>query len=566
MRRHISRRSFLKAGTALGVAGAAIRIDGARRARQQRLVEAALAASTTAPATMSDIEHVVVLMQENRSFDHFFGCYRGVAGFSDPDVLVQPGHDDKPVWYQYGWAPGDSAADPGHYLLPFHLDTSNDQGDAVCVDDPTHAWIPQHQSWNDGALDGFVSSHIASDGVAVGPHTMGYYTRSDIGFYYDLADAFTLCDNYHHSVLGPTTPNRLFLVSATIDAQGQGGGPVTSNPGGYVPLTPSLDGQPSFTWQTMADVLQEAGVSWKAYQPPGSQITDELSDNVFLYFKEFQDPSSPMFANGVVPTFPGDFTADVAAGTLPQVSWIMSMGVIDEHPPSPVIFGDLAVTQQVLATLLSNPAVWEKTVLFVTYDENGGFFDHIPPPTPGPMCLSASDIPSGDAYNGEYLTAAPTIGGWSGPEGTVFGPVGLGFRVPTLVLSPFSVGGYVSHETFDHTSLLRFVEARFGTPVPNLSAWRRSVTGDLTSAINFAGGTGGVSQSLQTLVADAGIVATTPIVTQTADAVAEDCPVDSEADEIGVAGNPPAYPISSDQSMPSQEPGSAPSPSGPVTS
>jgi phospholipase C len=515
---------------------------------------------------MTDIEHVVVLIQENRSFDHFLGSYRGVTGFADPGVLLQPDHGDQPVWYQYGWGPGDSAADPAHYLLPFHLDTSKSQGDAVCTDDPTHAWIPQHQSWNSGAMDSFLSAHIAADGVAVGPWTMGYYTRADIAFYYDLADAFTLCDHYHHSVMGPTVPNRLFSVSATLDAHGTGGGPVTSNPGGYVPLAPSVDGAPSFTWPTMADVLQEAGVTWKAYQPPGSQVTDSLSDNVFLYFKKFQDPTSPMFANGVVPTFPGDFTADVAAGTLPAVSWIMSMGVVDEHPPSPDVFGDLAVTQQVLATLLSNPSVWEKTVLFVTYDENGGFFDHVPPPTPGPLATSPTEIPSGTAYDGEYLTTNPTIGGWSGPDGNVYGPVGLGFRVPLLVLSPFSTGGYVSRDTFDHTSLLRFIETRFGVPVPNLSPWRRSVTGDLTSAINFAGGAAGLSQSVKTLVTDAGIVAGTPVATQTGRAVAENCPVDSEADEVGVAGSPPSYPMSGSQSVPGQEPGGAPSPSGPVTS
>ncbi len=560
MRRHISRRTLLKASAALGAAGFG-GLSAARRDEQSRLVDAALAASTTVPARMTDIEHVVILMQENRSFDHFFGCYRGVAGFSDPDVLIQPDHDGEPIWYQYGWGPGDAAADPDHYLLPFHLDTQNFQGDAVCVDDPTHSWIPQHQSWQSGAMAGFLAAHIASDGTAVGPHTMGYYTRQDIGFYYDLADAFTLCDHYHHSMLGSTTPNRLYLVSATIDPDGLGGGPVIDNPSDGVPLVPSLAGGPSFTWPTMADVLEAAGVSWKAYQPPGSQITDALSDNVLLYFKEFQDPSSPMFVNGVLPTFPGDFTADVAAGTLPAVSWIMSMGGVDEHPPSPVYLGDLAVTQQVLATLLSNPAVWEKTVMFVTYDENGGFFDHVPPPTAGPP---AATPPTGPDMAGEYLTTAPAIGDWSGPDGIVCGPIGLGFRVPTLVLSPFSVGGYVCRDTFDHTSLLRFIETRFGTPVPNLSAWRRSAVGDLTSAINFAGGQGNLSQSLRTAVIDAGIVAATPAAQQTVEAAGEDCAENAEANEVGLVGSPVSYPIPSDQSMPSQEPGSAPSPSGPV--
>jgi phospholipase C len=329
------------------------------------------------------------------------------------------------------------------------------------------------------------------------------------------------------------------------------GGPVTSNPGGYVPLDPRLAGSPSFTWTTMPEVLQEAGVSWKAYQPPGSQVSDVFSDNVLLYFKNFQDPESRLFLNGVLPSFPGDFQADVASDTLPAVSWIMSMGVLDEYPPSPIIFGDLAVTQQILATLLSNPAVWEKTVMFVTYDENGGFFDHVTPPT------SAPGTP------GEWLTATPTIGDATGDNGEpLLGPIGLGIRVPTLVLSPFSTGGLVCSETLDHTSVLRFLETRFGTPVPNLSAWRRSVTGDMTQTLDLAAGTTGLPQYIQSLATDVKILAGTPLVAKTVAMVDEDCAVDVESDEGIPITKPPAYPISPHQSMPTQEPGTARQPSG----
>jgi phospholipase C len=378
---------------------------------------------------------------------------------------------------------------------------------------------------------------------------MGYYTRADIPFYYELADAFTLCDNYHCSVMADTTPNRLHIVSATLDPDGEGGGPVTSNPGGVIPFAP-FTGAPTYTWKTMPDVLEEAGVSWKAYQPPGSQLDNTLSYNVLLYFKSFQNPESSMFLKGAVPTYPGDFQADVAAGTLPAVSWIMSMGVVDEHPPSPIVFGDLVVTQQILATLLSNPAVWEKTVLFVTYDENGGFFDHVAPPTSWP------------GTKGEWLTAKPTVGGSTGDDGKpLLGPVGLGFRVPMLVLSPFSAGGMVCSSVLDHTSILRFIETRFGVPVPNLSAWRRSVTGDLTESLNLVGSPPGLSASAAELLGDLKIIATTPVLQKTIDTVDEDCVVDIEADEIGIT-NPPGYPIPTNQSMPVQEPGTAPSPSG----
>ncbi|MHB1711053.1 MAG: phospholipase C [Acidimicrobiales bacterium] len=542
----MSRRSLLQATLAVGVAGG---IGRALGSRQGRLIDAALAAGSKGAARLGDIEHVVILVQENRSFDHYFGSYRGVAGFSDPSVLTQPGHGGKPVWYQYGWGPGDAAADPEHYLLPFHLDTSKLTTDAACVDDPVHAWVPQHQSYDGGRMDGFVSSHIAANGTVIGPTTMGYYNRQDIGFYYALADAFTICDHYHCSVLGPTTPNRLYTVSATLDPDGTGGGPVTSNPGGYTPLAPSLGGGASFTWTTMADALEAAGVSWKAYQVPGSQLVGQATDNVLLYFKQFQDPTSKMFEKGVAPTFPGGFQADVAAGTLPAVSWIMSMSPLDEHPPAPTIAGDLSITQQVLATLLSNPSVWERTVLFVTYDENGGFFDHVPPPT----------APPGTA--GEYLTVPPTIGGDIGPDGPVTGPIGLGFRVPLLVLSPLSAGGFVCSDTFDHTSLLRFVETRWGVPVPNLSTWRRSVTGDLTSAINFAGGMGTTLQSVDALVADAGSVATLATAGGLV-ATAAECPAAIPGAE-GV-GSPTGYPVPKQQTLPTQEPGSPRRPSGPV--
>jgi phospholipase C len=124
----------------------------------------------------------------------------------------------------------------------------------------------------------------------------------------------------------------------------------------------------------------------------------------------------------------------------------------------------------VLSTVVSNRALWEKTAIIVTYDENGGFFDHVAPPTP----------PKGT--KGEFLTVSKLPAAAKG----IRGPIGLGFRVPMVVVSPFSRGGLVCSDTFDHTSTLRFLETRFGVEVPNLSAWRRKVTGDLTSAFNFA--------------------------------------------------------------------------------
>jgi phospholipase C len=164
--------------------------------------------------------------------------------------------------------------------------------------------------------------------------------------------------------------------------------------------------------------------------------------------------------------------ADLAGNRLPQVSWLLA-GVLDsEHPGfSTAVQGEI-VARQIVEALISHPKIWARTALFITWDENGGFFDHVAPPTP----------PKGT--KGEFLTA-PAVPGSTATSG-IAGPIGLGFRVPMLVVSPFSRGGLVCSDTFDHTSTLRFLEKRFGVEVPNLSAWRRSVTGDLTSAFNFA--------------------------------------------------------------------------------
>jgi phospholipase C len=205
-----------------------------------------------AGSDLGAIEHVVFLMQENRSFDHYFGSYRGVRGFNDhtggdPGVFAQP------------WPGGPSAT-----LLPFHLDTVSANGE--CVHDVTHEWGPQHQCWNGGLMDGFVRTHTATanEGPAHGILTMGYYSRADLSFYYALADAFTICDAYHCSVLGPTDPNRLFSVSATIDLAGAAGGPVIGNP-----TAPAQ--QFSLGWTTMPERLQAKGITWKVYNPTGPQ-------------------------------------------------------------------------------------------------------------------------------------------------------------------------------------------------------------------------------------------------------------------------------------------------------
>ena len=189
------------------------------------------------------------------------------------------------------------------------------------------------------------------------------------------------------------------------------------------------------------------------------------------FFKQSADPRSDLARFGNTPIYPRDFAADVKANRLPAVSWLVPFFFQSEHPSFPPAAGAYAIVSA-LRTLLSNPAVWEKTALIVMYDENGGFFDHVVPPT----------APLGTP--GEYLTV-PNIDGVTG-SGGIRGPIGLGFQVPCLVISPYSHGGLMVHDVFDHTSQLRLIETRFGVPVPNLTAWRRSVTGDMTSTFNFA--------------------------------------------------------------------------------
>ena len=402
---------------------------------------------------LTDIDHVVIMMLENRSFDHYFGTYKGVRGFNDQSAAYNQPY------------PNNTSSAPTGVLLPYHLDTTTTN--AACTHDITHDWVPQHQSWDSGKMDGFVTSRLAinaNDAVLA----MGYYTRADLPFYYALADAFTLCDNYYCSVIGPTDPNRLYSMAASIDPDGKNGGPIVQT---LVATRASMIGK--LTYTTMPEQLQARGISWKVYNAPDQNVLNGVySDNVLPYFKNFQDPTSVLFKNAFGPQFPTDFVADATTGNLPQVSWIIPSVVDSDHPPSPALFGEATVSA-VVSALTANPAAWAKTALFITYDENGGFFDHVPPPT----------APAGTP--GEYLTAAPVPDPSLEGSPAITGPIGLGFRVPMIIVSPFSRGGLISSDAFDHTSLLRFLETRFGAEVPNLSAWRRSAVGDMTTAFNF---------------------------------------------------------------------------------
>jgi phospholipase C len=390
----------------------------------------AAAASGGAPSKLSDIDHVIILMKENRSFDHYFGSLRGVRGFDDPTAR-QPGGGS--IFRQ---------PDPGHadgFVMPFRMNTRRTSGQRV--ENLSHAFSTQHASWNGGAMDNWVPAHRISDGER-GPMTMGHFTREDIPYYYALADAFTLCDGYHCSVFGPTHPNRYFLMTATNDPDGLAGGPAINNEG------------KAYSWETYPERLEKAGISWRVYHD-----FDDYECNVLKFFTQYQHlpTTSPLYENALVDRPFYQLLADLRSGDIPQVSWIVPPSDVSEHPDYLPAAGE-DHTGQVLAALWSNPKLWAKTAVIINYDENDGLFDHVAPPTPPPRTP------------GEFVHGLP---------------VGLGFRVPCLVISPFSRGGYACGDVFDHTSTLRLLETRFGVEVPNLSAWRRRTTGDLTTAFGF---------------------------------------------------------------------------------
>ncbi|WP_030275789.1 phosphocholine-specific phospholipase C [Streptomyces sp. NRRL B-24484] len=437
----LSRRKFmaLSASAAAGAAVASTALGGTTRAS---------AAGLSTTGTIADARHVVILMQENRSFDHYFGMLKGVRGFADRSAIQVAGgysvfNQPNGLGRQYPWQ--FSATKPAGGADPERL--------AQCNGDLSHAWSDQHKAWNGGKLDSWVS---AKGNV----RTLGHLTRADIPFHYALADNWTVNDAYFCSVLSATGPNRTYHWSGQIDPDGTAGGP--AHDGGD---------ESGLRWQTYAEALEAAGVSWKVYQ----NAADNYGDNALAYFTQFSSApaGSPLAVKGMgsVPKktgrTPDDIAAairaDVVAGTLPQVSWIVPDQASSEHPYATPADGAHFV-HMVMDALNADPDVFDSTVLFLNYDENDGFFDHVPPP-------AAPAGTAGEFYNGTNI--------------------GLGFRVPLIAISPWTRGGWVSSEVSDHTSVLRFLErwtAAVGKPAtcPNISAWRRKVCGDLTGMFDFA--------------------------------------------------------------------------------
>jgi len=474
--------------------------------------------------TIKDVEHIVILMQENRPFDHHFGTIAGVRGYADPRAvkvnlpLTSGGTAPASVFLQPAGAanvalgfsvPPGAVGGPSNgvdVVPPFRVDPNSvSQGlqnlGGTYLPGTGHSWSGIHTAWNQGQYDKFA--------IAQGPMAMNYMTREDVPYHCALADAFTVGDAYFCSVMGPTNPNRDYLWTGCIGnlsnlgsggTDGQGAGPVTANGlsshGAY------------YVWKTYPERLQEAGISWKIYQDiggttfapdfgwsPNNIFAGNYGDTTVLYFNQyFSAPTnSPLFQNActgteilkIIPAANApasdweawadhlfdDFRNDVKNGTLPQVSWISAPEGYTEHSDAPMNYGAWYISK-IFDILMSNPDVFSKTVFIVNYDEADGSFDHIVPPTP----------PQTPAYGASTVSIENEIVTTSTPNG----PIGLAQRVPLIVISPWSKGGYVNSQVFDHSSVIQFIEKRFGIHEPNISPWRRAVVGDLTSVFNFA--------------------------------------------------------------------------------
>ncbi|QFU88703.1 phosphocholine-specific phospholipase C [Amycolatopsis sp. YIM 10] len=448
-------------------------------------LHAAMAAPMRRGRGLAEVEHVIVLMQENRSFDHYFGKLRGVRGFGDAHPLPLPGGGD--VFNQPNPA--------GGVVLPFSLRegaarAGRDPDDIQYLGDLDHSWGGSGKAW----AKGWNNAWIAAKGAA----TMTYYDRADIALQYELADTFTICDAYHCSIFGSTNPNRNFLMTGTTGFEPNGSRAVTNAAYSY--------DHPGYTWTTYPERLQAAGVPWRIYQewdnftdnaveyfvpfkkighkilagvPGGYRTTEEFYFALFDKSPEERKALLAKFDEGVAgltaaerdlfdralfrgepESLVGRLRADIAAGTLPKVSWLVPSAADSEHPGASTPVGSANLIYDVLDAIAADQDTWSKTVLLLNFDENDGYFDHVPPPVPPATAPDDADHAGGQ-------------------------PLGFGPRVPMTVVSPWTIGGYVDSTVYDHTSVIRLLEKWTGVAEPNISAWRRTVAGDLTGAFDF---------------------------------------------------------------------------------
>ncbi|MDR2271551.1 MAG: phospholipase C, phosphocholine-specific [Sphingobacterium sp.] len=569
-----SRRDFIKKASLLaGIFGLQNAVPDA--------IQRALAIEPAAGSSFLDAEHIVLLMQENRSFDHSFGTLSGVRGFNDPRAIKLS--SGNPVWLQ--------ASASGKTYSPFRLDIKN--SNAAWTGNLPHSWENQMAARNKGKHDNWIEAkRPGGKELSEIPLTMGYYTREDIPFYYAMADAFTICDQHFCSSITGTTTNRHFFWTGTCVPH-KGAKPLIRNSDIYFNRWAH--------WKTFPERLEEAGIAWKVYQNEvsmesglqGEEWLGNFTDNNLEWFSQYhiefkkshlefmrkrvaelpaeiQELEKALANNGTesvqktqnklkqkqeqlnsyqkqlerlteqafqqLPkaqkalherafqtneddafyretasvlhegeqiTVPkGDvlhqFRKDVKSGKLPTVSWLVAPQCFSDHPSAPM-YGAWYVSE-ILNILTENPEVWKKTIFILNYDENDGYFDHIPPfVAPNPADDRSGKTSAGLDYSGEYVSIEQELNSGEKKEHATEGPVGLGYRVPLIIASPWSKGGWVNSEVCDITSTIQFMEHFFdqklGKDVKehNISSWRRAITGDLTSVFRKAEGAAAVT-------------------------------------------------------------------------
>lgn len=539
-------------------------------------IQKAMAINPAPGSTYLDAEHIVILMQENRSFDHALGSLSGVRGFNDPRAVVLP--DKKPVWFQTDGT--------GRTYAPFRLNIKNSK--STWTGDLPHSRASQVDAYNQGKYDKWLpakKSHHAK--YAAMPLTLGHYTREDLPFNYALADAFTVCDQNFCSAMTSTTPNRSFFWTGTITN--------TENELQKANIRNEDYSYGKHTWKTFPELLEKNGISWSFYQNElsanGGFSGEERSwlSNFGCNLLEFFAPYNVKFQNRYieslqkrVSTLPGQinalqqespsseeraqkvqadirnkqkalddatgqltkwnrknfenlrtseknlhqhafvtnqgdpnyrtldklaykdggldrelaipkgdlfhqFRADVENGSLPTISWMAGPQNFSDHPSAPW-YGAWYVSQ-VMDILTQNPEVWKKTIVIVTYDENDGYFDHIPPfSIPDKNKPETGKVSPSIDTEVEHVRLASEVAQGVPEKQAREAPVGLGFRVPMIIASPWSRGGKVCSQVFDHTSTLQFLEhfvnKKYNKNIhlDNISAWRRTICGNLTSA------------------------------------------------------------------------------------
>lgn len=445
-----------------------------------------------ATRSIQDVKHIVILMQENRSFDHYFGAKKGARGFGDRFPI--PLASGQRAFHQ---------SDGEKIIPPYraHGKTS----DAAMIKGTPHDFADMQAAWNQGKYGYWPLFKT--------PHSMAYYTREEIPFQYALAEAFTISDAHHCSVATGTDPNRIvFWSGSNFDPEKRAAGinctDVDSEPCNVRCWVTGKEPDPGYTynlngfkWPTIPDVLQEAGISWRIYQDPNNNWTGAMHG--CLAFDSFRNakPGSAIYENGMRNFSIKDLQRDVENNQLPEVSWILPSKSDSEHPGAPSSpYRAGYFTQQVLQALTSNPEVWSKTVFFLTFDENDGLYDHVAAPAVPSYNLDntlagKSTLPVEGMYfhNDKGTEAFPLPLGkgkriYQDPRDTISGPIrpwGMGPRVPLYIISPWSKGGWIHSEVADHTSVAHFIEKRFGVTVPAISPWHRAVSSDLTSAFDF---------------------------------------------------------------------------------